>query len=247
MGIEQLFDGSVNLEPETVIEAPAIEAEAPQPEPEVSVEPVEAPAEPPKEEEQRTVPLATYLDRRDSEKEWRRRAEEAEAKLTQQQPTQAPDPVDDPAGYAAHQKNAIEQSKVETRFEVSDMIARQMHGADKVDQAGQWAAEKAKSDKAFALAYMQQPHPIDWIVQQHQREQMMADIGNDPDAYVRRRAAELGLLTPAPSAAPVAAQQQQAQPAPPPRSLASLPGNGGGGVKDVPVGPMAALETVFKG
>ncbi len=249
MGIEQLFDGSTQQEPEPpVIDAPIVEAEPQQEAPVEPVEPAAAPVEPVKEEEQRTVPLATYLDRRDSEKEWRRRAEEAEARLSQSKPSSAPDPFDDPAGYAAHNASVIEQSKIETRFEVSDMIARQMHGAETVDAAGEWAAAKAKSDRAFALAYMQQPHPIDWIVQQHKQDQLVADIGKDPDEYVRRRAAELGLVAAsAPSAAPVAAQQQQAQPAPPPRSLASLPGNGGGGVKDVPVGPMAALETVFKG
>ena len=92
-----------------------------------------------------------------------------------------------------------------------------------------------------------QQHPIDWIVQQHKRDTMMADIGTDPDEYVRRRALELGFTmataptTPAPAVVP---QPIVAQPATPPRSLATAPGTGGG-VKDVPTGPMASLGSVF--
>lgn len=255
MGIEDIFNGSMQDEvnekrdaaletleaqpPVEPVETPAPEAVTPQPEPE------QPQVEPQPQEESRHVPLATFLDQRDELKRWKQEAETLRQQVSQrQQPQQeAPDPLDDPHGFAAHQNQQVEQRLTQQRFEISDVIARQQHGSEAVDAAGQWAAEKAKSDPSFALSYMQQQHPIDWIVQQHKRDQMMSDIGTDPDEYVRRRAAELGFIqAPAPNAAPAAPQQPVAQPAPP-RSLAAAPG--AGGVKEIPTGPMGALGSVF--
>lgn len=248
MGIEDIFNGSLEAEPEAIapvieqtpvepVETPELVAEEPRPEPE------QPQAEPQPQEEQRHVPLATFLDQRDELKRWKQEAESLRQAQQRPQPQeQAPDPLDDPQGFASHQERVFEQKLTEQRFQTSDVIARQQHGPEVVDAAGQWAADKARSDPSFAVAYMREPHPVDWIVQQHKRETVMNDVGADPDEYVRRRAAELGFIqAPAPIAAP-AAPQQVAQPAPP-RSLASAPGNGG--VKDVPTGPMGALGSVF--
>ena len=256
MGIEEIFNGSMQDEvnekrdaaletleaqpPVETVETPEPVAEEPQPEPEQpQVEPQ------PQEEQSRHVPLATFLDQRDELKRWKQEAEQLRAAQQRQQPQpQAPDPLDDPDGFRQSILQEVDQHKVQVRFEVSDRIARQQHGDDTVEAAGAWAAEKARSDPSFAVAYMQQNHPIDWIVQQHKRDAMMTDIGSDPDEYVRRRAAELGFIqAPAPNAAPVAVTQQPvAQPAPP-RSLAAAPGAGGAAA--VPTGPTAALDSVF--
>ena len=251
MGIEDIFNGSLDAGPEAIApanEQPPVEpVETPEP---VAVEPQPEPEQPqvepqPQEEQSRHVPLATFLDQRDELKRWKQEAEQLRAAQQRQQPpSQAPDPLDDPQGFASHQEQLLEQKLTEQRFQTSDLIARQQHGAEAVDAAGAWAAERARNDPGFAVAYMQQPHPIDWIVQQHKRDAMMSDIGSDPDEYVRRRAAELGFIqAPAPNAAPVAVTQQPvAQPAPP-RSLAAAPGAGGAAA--VPTGPTAALDSVF--
>jgi len=245
MGIEDIFNGSMDAEPE--IETPAIEqppvepvetpepiAEEPQPEP-------EQPQVAPQQEEPRHVPLATFLDQRDELKRWKQEAEQLRQAQQRQQPQQqAPDPLDDPDGFRKSILADVDQHKVEVRFEVSDRIARQQHGDDAVEAAGAWAADRAKQDPSFAVAYMQQNHPIDWIIQQHKRDQLMQQIGNDPDEWVRRRYAELN-PNPAPIAAP-AAPQPSVAPAPP-RSLASAPGAGGAAA--VPTGPTAALDSVF--
>jgi len=248
MGIEDIFNGSVDAEPEAIapandqppvetVETPELVAEQPQPEP-------EQPQVEPPQEESRQVPLATFLDQRDELKRWKQEAEVLRQQVSQKPKQEIPDPLDDPHGFAAHQNEHVEQRLVEQRFEISDVIARQQHGSEAVEAAGKWATEKAKADPSFALSYMRQQHPIDWIVQQHKRDAMMSDIGSDPDEYVRRRAAELGFIqAPAPSAAPAAQQQPVAQPTPP-KSLAAAPGTGGG-VKDIPTGPMGALGSVF--
>lgn len=252
MGIEDIFNGSLDAEPEAIApanEQPPVEpVETPEP---VAVEPQPEPEQPqvepqPQEDQGRHVPLATFLDQRDELKRWKQEAEQLrqQAAQRQQPPAQAPDPLDDPAGYAAHQDQRMNEAIVNQRFQTSDIIARQQHGAEAVEAAGAWAAERAQKDPGFAIAYMQQAHPIDWIVQQHKRDSVMNDIGADPDEYVRRRAAELGfVMAPAPIAAPAAPQQPVAQPVTPPRSLAAVPGSGGAAA--VPTGPTAALDSVF--
>lgn len=248
MGIEDIFNGPAQ-EPETVIVEQPVEVEAP---PEQVAETPPAPEQPqpeaPVQEEPRTIPLATFLDQRDELKRYKQEAEALRQQQAQRQqpPIEAPDPLDDPQGFAAHQSRHVEQALTEQRFQISDVIARQQHGADVVDAAGQWAAEKARTDQAFAVSYMRQQHPIDWIVQQHRQDQLLTDIGGNVDDWFTREATKRGYAPAQIAAVSMAAPQQQAPvPATPPRSLASVPG--AGGVSDVPTGPMAALGSVFKG
>lgn len=247
MGIEDIFNEPTQSPEPEIVEAPVEVAGTPE-QVETPPAPVEPQPEPPVQEEQRHVPLATFLDQRDELKRYKQELETLRNQpQAPRQPAEIPDPLDDPQGYVAHQDRVVEEKLTNQRFEISDMIARQQHGAETVDAAGQWAAEKARTDPTFAVAYMRQAHPIDWIVQQHKQDQLISDIGGNVDDWFTREAAKRG-YAPAPTAAavPMAAPQQVA-PAPPvpPRSLASVPG--AGGVSDVPTGPMAALGSVFKG
>jgi hypothetical protein len=252
MGIEELFDGS--MEPEApAVEAPVEATPAPeaveQPAPEPAPEP-EAPAEPAKEDE-RNIPLPTFLDMRDRAKAAERRAAELEAQnAPRPTPPEMPDPIDDPQGFADWQTGQVQQALVNQRFEMSDLMAKQQHGEEVVKTAAEWATERAKTDPAFRQAYMQQPHPLDWIVREHKRNGLLTEIGDNVDDWFTREAAKRGYAAvPAPNAAATGVVAAQAQPAPsvpsPPRSLAAEPGKGGG-VKEVPTGPMAALEAVFQ-
>jgi hypothetical protein len=193
--------------------------------------------EEPKQEDH-TVPLAKFLDQRDELKELRRFKAEQEAKAKP-----APDPDDDPKGYAAHFEQRVEQKLTAQKFEMSDTIARQSHGAETVEKAAAWALEKAQNDPAFAAQYMRESHPIEWIVRQHKREGIMKQVGEDPDDFVRRRAAEMGLIAPPSADQPAAPQPPASKPPAPPKSLVNAPS--GGGVSEIPVGPVAALDAVF--
>lgn len=204
------------VQPEEVTEQPAPE---PQPEPEPAPEPEPQPE--PVKEDPRTIPLATALQWRDEAKELKRWKEQQEAQ--QRQTTAAPDPFDDPAGFAAYQDQKVEQRMMQERFALSDTVARQQHGAETVETAVQWAQERAQQDPMFAGSYMRQQHPIDWIVQQHKRDALLSDIGDNPDDWFTREAAKRGYAPQsAPVAAPVAAVAQSvAKPPAPPRSIAS--------------------------
>jgi hypothetical protein len=145
----------------------------------------------------------------------------------------------------------LQQQKTSIAFDLSETMAREKHGDEPVTQAMQWALQKAQQSPAFAAEYLKQKHPIDWAVKQQKRDATMSDIGDDPDAYVRRRAAELGLTgqatqtqaSPATAAPPQPASQTPATQAPT-RSIANA--TSAGGVQVVPPsGEFAAIDGMF--
>lgn len=215
-------------EPEAVSEAAPVVEETPagpapaEPvaEPEPNPEPAPAPEAP--REEPRTVPLATFLDQRDRLKELERR--EAEWKAQQSQPMQRIDPLDDPEGFAQQQQQLVQQAIIADRFERSHEDAVEKHGQEAVQAAVEWAQTRAQANPAFAAEYMAKTRPIQWIVQQHKRDALVSDIGDNVDDWFTREAAKRGYapqsapVDAAPVAAPV---QPAAKPAAPPKSIAS--------------------------
>jgi len=203
---------------ETVVEEPV----TPEPEPASEPAPESAPEAP--KDEPRTIPLATFLDKRDEARELKRRLEAYEAREREQQQRPEIDPFDDPQGYAAQLEQRIEAGRVQERFAISDRFARKEHGAETVDAAVQWAQQRAQADPTFAQGYMREADPVDWIVQQHKRDALLSDIGGNVDDWFAREAAKRGYaaMSAPVDAAPVAAVVQPAvKSAPPPRSIAS--------------------------
>jgi hypothetical protein len=247
MDVEALFETS----PEALAaEVPKLKVEELQSEseaqPALEVTPEATPEPAPELQDDKRVPLATFLDARDEAKELKRRVAEYEAKASQAAPAEMPDPYDDPTGFANWQTTQVQQALTAQRFQMSDVMAKRDHGADTVEAAGLWAAEKAKFDPGFYQSYMNEPHPIDWIVRQHKRDGLLSEIGDNVDDWFTREAAKRGYsVGPAPLP-PLAVPQQQVAPTPePPRSLAAAPSKGGA-VKDIPVGPLSALDGLFK-
>lgn len=232
-------DEPIEAMPEVVVESVAQEPVV-EPEPVIEAPVIEAPVQ-----EEKSVPLATFLDMRDKLKEAERRAAELEAAKPKPQ-REIPDAFDDPTGFAAYQSQQVQEAVMGQKFEMSDLIARQSHGDETVEAATAWAMQKAQSNPAFAAEYMKERHPIDWIVRQHKRDSLMQQVGEDPDEFVRRRAVELGLIATAPVIPVVTAQQQPATtPKAPPKSLVNAPAHGG--VSEVATGKLAGLDAVFPG
>lgn len=208
-------------DPQQAVEAPA---ETPA-EPEPVAENVEPKPETP---EQRQVPFGAMLDERDRRKaaeqerdELRRWKQEQEAA---RQSAKVPDAFDDPQGFADYQRQQMEQVQVGLRFEMSDRFARQQHGAEAVQSATDWATQRAQEDQGFAIQMMQQADPVGWIVQQHKRDAMLSDIGDNPDDWFEREAAKRGWQKQSatePAAQVVAMQQPASKPPAPPRSIAA--------------------------
>ena len=203
-------------ETEVLLE-PVVEEVAP------AVEPIaETPAVEPEQKQPGFVPLAAMLDERDKRKaaEQGRQALEDQLKA-REAPVTVPDPYDDPEGYNQHTQRQIDQMMTAQRFNTSALIAKQAHGVEAVDAAAQWAEERAKTDPSFASMYMREEHPIEWIVQQHKRDNLVSQLPNDVsslDELIEREIAKRGLT------APIAAQpavKPVLKSAEPPRSIAS--------------------------
>ena len=188
----------VNDAPEEVIEIDEGAAEervekAPEPAPEIELD-----------DEEKRVPLAALIDTRLKLKERDQRIAELEAAqkgIDQKPQVQAPDPYDDPDGYAAHHAAQIQQALLQQKFEFSKMWATQDHGEGAVEAAILWAAERAKTEPHFEAQAVSQAHPVNWVVEQHKRHVLAEQVLSDPDEYVRRRAAELGLISASPTGA----------------------------------------------
>lgn len=240
---EALFTDDVEEATEDVTEPEPQAEETPPAEPEAEPEPAPEPEPQPERPDAGFVPIAAMMDERD-----KRRAAEAElAKFRQQKPQEAPDPFDDPVGFAGHQTNLVQQQLAEQRFAMSDMFARKEHGGETVEKAVEWAQSRAQADPVFASTMYRHPNPVDWIVQQHKRDALLSDMGDNPDDWFAREAAKRGFVQSASVAAtPVVVQPQQASPPVkvPPRSLATQ-GSGPSDVRDVATGPLAGVDAVF--
>lgn len=248
MGIGEVVDGKVEetpvVEAAPIVEAPAVEAAPVVEAPAAETPPVAAAPAVEEVKDGQHVPLPTFLDMRDRAIAAEKREAAREAERQQQPPAKAPDPYDDPKGYDAHIQGQIDGALQQQKLDTSWHLAVRDHGQEATEQARNWAVEKAKTDPLFRqqldTAVRVQALPLDWIVRQHKRDGLLSQIGDDPDAWVRTRAAELGLN--APPITPVIETQQA--PITPPRSIAATSSKNGG-VADVPLGPMAALEAVF--
>lgn len=191
-----------------------------------------------------------YLEEREKRQALERRLKELESRAPIEQP-QIPSVQTDPAAWEAYQQQLVQQTRTSTIFDVSETMAREKHGDEPVSQAMEWAMERAQQSPAFAAEYLRQKHPIDWAVKQQKRDVVMSKIGDDPDAWVRARYAELSAATPNQAAQPFQAASPQSAAAPaqavpqPPRSIATATA-AGGGANVVPLaGEFAMTDELF--
>ncbi|MCW2763383.1 MAG: hypothetical protein JWR85_3584 [Marmoricola sp.] len=197
------------VQPEVVAEPAVVEPTAPEP------------VAPPKSE---FIPIAALMDERDKRKAAEARVAEIERSQQQRQPQSVPDPFDDPNGYSQYFQSQMGQAMAQQRMDTSYLIASKEYGKDAVESAREWALERGKSNPGFAAELDQQPHPIDWIVQQHKRDGLISQLPTDVsslDELIEREIARRGLTaTAAATAIPVAATPAL-KPAAPPASIAS--------------------------
>lgn len=236
------LDTTSEPDPAPVEPAPVEQPEVAEPEPQPAPQPTPEPEAP--KDEPRSIPLATALQWRDEARELKRWKEQQEAQ--QRQPAEAPDPFDDPTGFASYQQQQVQQAIIADRFERSNEDAIEKWGEDKVRAAVQWAEQRVQSNPGFAAEYMNKTRPIHWIVQQHERDALLSDIGGNVDDWFAREAAKRGYAPQnAPVAAPVAVAPQPASPpARAPRSIATM-GSGPSDVRSTATGPLAGVDALF--
>lgn len=231
------------------VEAPPIAEEAaPAPAAEVAPEATPEPAPVAQERGDKIVPLAALLDERDKRKALEARIAEMEAQRPQQQ-TEIPDPYDDPNGYAAYVQSYAQQQSLAVKIDISEAVAKRDHGDEAVEAAKEWALERSAQDPSFKQNLISAALPIDWAVRQHQQARDLELYSKDPVAFARsilERNGQPPVTDAMPGAMSGMGQQPPATPPrpAPPRSIASAP-SGGGSAREVSVGPMAAVESLF--
>lgn len=226
-----------------VASEPVAPTPVPTPEP-VAAAPVATPAPEPVKAEPGHVPISALLDEREKRQRFERELAELRA---QQQPSKIPSVTEDPEAFAAYQQQLVQQTATNTKFETSELVARQQHGDDPVQKAMDWAMERSSASPAFAAEYLKQKHPIDWAVRQHKRDTFVNEIGDDPEAYKARIRAEIAAEAAQPHApqgqAPASPQPAAPKPPPPRPSLASA--TSAGGMQTAPV--VSGFDAAFKG
>jgi hypothetical protein len=200
-----------------------------------------------------SIPLPLYLDTRDENKRLKAQLAELQARAPAEPAAPVPSFKDDPDGLAAYLAEQTNRTAVGTRFDVSELTAREKHGDEAVTAAMDWGMQRSQESPAFAAEYLKQKNPIDWAVKQMKRAKLVDEIGDDEEKYFAAQAEKRGYVKASPAAAPAApatptpqapapAPTQPAPQAAPTRSLASAPSAGGPAI--VPAGEFAAFDAL---
>lgn len=144
------------------------------------------------------VPLAALHAERAKTKTLEQQMQQMQATLQAlQQRPQQPQPVaeqpkpkdfwEDPNGFVADQLTPIQRQLQATALRTSKMLATQAHGRETVQAAYEELGRALQTDPQARFAYqqiMESDHPYDEMVNWHRRQQAMARVGTDPDAFI---------------------------------------------------------------
>jgi hypothetical protein len=155
------------------------------------------------------VPVAAMTAERQKAKNFQDKVAALETQLAQYllQPSQAttvasqsfqaqgiPDPYDDPQAYNQYvlaQATQIARNEMQlSNFQQSRVRAAAKYGEEYLNEVAEWAGTLPPEFEAQVLS---QPDPVEWAVAEKKRLDLINSFQADPDAYVRARAAELGL------------------------------------------------------
>lgn len=229
--------------------------EPPASEPPVTTQPAQEPQAPEPAPSQPSgpppgyIPIAAVLDEREKRQKFEREVEEYKRKFEEatRKPPQPLDPLADPEAFERQLNERIERVRWDAITNASLVAAIRHHGQEKVKAAEEWLQQELQSNPAIWQVIQRQPDPYDFVVSQHQRTLRLQKIGDeDPETWAQKWAEANGYVK--------AGQQPQqsaggAQPSPQPTlprpSLASAP-SAAGRAPNIPTGPGAAFDAVFK-
>ena len=110
-----------------------------------------------------------------------RRAQELERHFQQQQQAAV---QQDPRLMAQQVQQNAEQLAMNARLDASEINARGTHGDEKVDMALK-ALQSSPEGRAAYQQIMSTRHPWDAMVKWHAKQETLAKLGDDPDAYIQ--------------------------------------------------------------
>lgn len=159
------------------------------------------------------APVAALREEREKARLAREETEQLRQRIAQieqaQQATNAPDPFDDPTGYHAYMQDQIRREIASemamANFNQSRERALEKYGADELEKLAEWADAHAQTNPNFGAEVFAQRDPVEFVIAQRKRTELLKSIEANPDAYVLRSDVELGLVTPAVGVAVTAA------------------------------------------
>lgn len=216
--LEQLLSGE---QPEQVAELSEQEPEQePTQEPEEQAasapEPEAAPEPKAEKQEPQMVPVSVVQGLRDEIR--------ALKSQPRQEPKPAPDFYEDPQAAIQHQIEPVRNQVLNARLDMSQAIAEQQFGAEVVGEAMAALEAVAGSNPAAVQQIMQARSPYHELVNWHQRQKVMSEIGDNPDAWKAKERERIR----AELQAELVSQQARDKAARPAPSMADETGVGGG-------------------
>lgn len=158
-------------------EAPEEETEEGQEETEQQDEPAAEAPKAKEDEPEKSVPLAALQAERNEKRELARRLEEYQRNQPREEP-KVPDVFEDQHAYTQHLQQQFEQARNNDRLNMSEAMARELHGDEAVD-----AAFEAVKAAGITQQFLQDRHPWGAVVKWHDKQQKMAEIGDDPEGW----------------------------------------------------------------
>lgn len=133
----------------------------------------------------------------------------AELRKPAPKPEDEPDPLLDPQGFREHMRRELQEQLMTERRESSLRFAHSKHG-DKFSEAYAEAQQAmARGDRALQARMQASPDPGETLIQWHQEQKTMKEVGGDPAAY-RAKLLDEALKDPAYLAKAIAAANAQA-------------------------------------
>lgn len=159
--------------------------------------------EPVSQEQPKMVPLAALQDERDKAKGYREQLDALQRQAAEGERAKAfsamPDPLDDPGAYVAFIQQSIDSRVTESiaadRFTRARAQAVAEHGEEFVHELAEFADAYATTvDPLIGEKALNAPDPVAYIISVKKRHDAIQAIGTDEEAFIRRRALELGLI-----------------------------------------------------
>ena len=103
-----------------------------------------------------------------------------EAERHQQPP---PDRYQDPDAYEAYREQAASQREQQLRYELAETKAYAQYGYATVKEAMEEALKAAAADPQLDRSLSSAPNPFAAVVEWHRSQKVLAEVGDDPQAY----------------------------------------------------------------
>lgn len=155
-----------------------------------------------KKEEPVMVPLQALHETRDELKALKVELEALRQPKPAPEATPVPDVFEDPQGYTQHLQSQISQVALDTRLNLSEELVRQSAGDEIVNAAQEWGKQQLASNPALAQAFYSNRNPYGFLVKEYQRQQTLAELGDDPTLIEEFKTWRAARNAPQPAPAP---------------------------------------------